>query len=93
MGQVGMPTAHLDLAYAGTPGSFMAPGAQLRSFEDVKKNFFGSADKFARELAFHYVLLADSFEAFEDFATDVNMDGVYRTMARASCRVRTCRCC
>lgn len=77
VGQVGMPTAHLDLVYFGTPGSFSIPGAQVRSLSDIKQNFFGSADKFAREFAFHYVVLADTFAAYEDFATDLNADGVY----------------
>jgi len=76
IGQIGAPTAHLDLVYTGTDGSFSIPGGQARSFGDIKRTFFGTADKFAREFAFHYLVLADSYAAFEDFATDVNADGL-----------------
>jgi hypothetical protein len=76
IGQVGMPTAHLDLVYFGLPGSFSIPGGKARSFAEIKQNFFGSADKFAREFAFHYVVLADSAGAFEDFVTDTDGNGV-----------------
>jgi hypothetical protein len=75
IGQTGAPTAHLDLVYAGTDGSFLIPGGQVRSFENIKRTFFGTADKFAREFAFHYLVLADSFAAYEDFATDADGDG------------------
>lgn len=77
IGQIGTPTAHLDLVYTGTDGSFSIPGGQVRSFESIKQNFFGTTDSFAREFAFHYAVLADSYAAFEDFATDVNGDGIF----------------
>jgi len=75
IGPTGAPMAHLDLVYAGTDGSFSIPGGQARSFEDIKRTFFGTADKAAREFAFHYLLLADSYAAYEDFATDADGDG------------------
>jgi len=75
IGQSGAPTTHPDLVYRGTDGSFSIPGGQARSFENIKQTFFGTADSFAREFAFHYVVLADTYAAYEDFATDADADG------------------
>ncbi len=66
VGQPGTPAAHLDIVHVGAPGSLAIPGAQVRSFESIKSTFFGTADKGAREFAFHYLVLADTYQAFSD---------------------------
>ena len=38
--------------------------AQARSFDDIKKNFFGTNDNDVRELAFHYVVSRTSKISF-----------------------------
>ncbi len=35
------------------------PGLGLRSFNDIKNEYFGGGDKWAREFAFHYAVMAD----------------------------------
>ncbi len=50
---------HIDGVYFGVDGSVDVPGAVTRSLEDIKKSNFGNHDKKARELSFHYALLAD----------------------------------
>ncbi len=50
---------HINLVYMGLPNSILIPGVVTRSMHDVKDRFFGTEDKRARELAFHYVVLAD----------------------------------
>ncbi|MCY2989632.1 MAG: hypothetical protein NTY19_17410, partial [Planctomycetota bacterium] len=59
--QIGMPadpTAHVDVLHFGTAAA--VPGVNARAFQDVKQNHFGDGDKWGRELAFHYVVFADS---------------------------------
>ena len=58
---VGMPgaaNALVHVLYFGVDGSINVPGANARSFQNVKQNFLGSQDKDARELAFRYGVLA-----------------------------------
>src|ERR1035441_1365701 len=43
-----------ELIYFGQPNSLTIPGVGTRAFQDVKDNYFGSQDKDARELVFHY---------------------------------------
>ena len=58
---------HIHVLYYGPEGSVSFPGQVdalgrpivTRSVEDIKANFFGAADKWARELAFRYVLFGD----------------------------------
>jgi hypothetical protein len=67
IGQAGSG-AHLDVIYFGLPNSINVPGVQTRSFDDIKSNFFGTADLESRFLAFHYVVFAD-FSGFVNDAT------------------------
>jgi hypothetical protein len=59
-------TGFPELIYFGKPDSITIPGINTRTFQDVKDNFFGSRDKDARELVFHYALFADYYEAIAD---------------------------
>ncbi|MDB5327683.1 MAG: hypothetical protein JWM57_3252 [Phycisphaerales bacterium] len=52
---------HPDAIYFGINGSQSTPGVNQRSLADVKKNYFGNDSKNARELAFHYSVLADAW--------------------------------
>ena len=52
IGLAGAKTALVDVVYLGLT-TFAVQGIQTRSFGDIKKNFFGTGDKNARELAFH----------------------------------------
>jgi len=54
----GSPGTAPDLIYYGLSGSISIPGVNALAFEDVKRSNFGNFDKNARELAFHYVVLA-----------------------------------
>ncbi len=74
----GLPSTHLDLVFRGTDGAFSIHGGQVRRFENIKQNFFGSTDSFAHEFAFHYVVRADTFSAYGAFGTDVDGDGAFR---------------
>lgn len=55
-----------ELIYFGQPNSLTIPGVGTRAFQDVKDNYFGSQDKDARELVFHYAVFADYYEARKD---------------------------
>jgi hypothetical protein len=55
---------HPDVVYFGAEGSMTAPGVVTRSFGNVKDNLFGTTDKRARELAFRYLLFADTYKLF-----------------------------
>jgi hypothetical protein len=50
---------HVDLVYFGTNSPTVPPGYVTRSMESIKQQYFGSLDKSARELAFHYAVFAD----------------------------------
>jgi hypothetical protein len=63
-GSTGLP----EVMYFGKPNSLTIPGVNTRAFQDVKDNYFGSQDKDGRELAFHYVVLADYFGVETDSA-------------------------
>ena len=58
----GDPTAHLDVVTFGAAPT--VAGTTARSFQDIKDSYFGTADKRARELAFHYAVLADFYSYF-----------------------------
>ena len=73
IGMPGHPGQNVDVVYFGIPCppntifisasktcSAAIPGLTTRAFSDIKDNFFGTADKRAREFAFHYVVFADS---------------------------------
>jgi hypothetical protein len=58
IGMPGAPNALVDVIYFGNSLGFGVPlGANARSFQNIKDTFFGTADKRARELAFHYVVI------------------------------------
>jgi hypothetical protein len=57
-----------EVIYFGKPNSLTIPGVNTRNYQDVKDNFFGSQDKDARELVFHYALFADYYQAEADSA-------------------------
>jgi Big-like domain-containing protein len=63
-----------ELIYFGKPNSLTIPGVDTRNFQDVKDNFFGSQDKDGRELAFHYALFADYYQADSDTAGKMSWD-------------------
>jgi hypothetical protein len=58
---------HIHVLYFGQEGSVTYPGQidahgrpiVTRSVESIKENFFGTADRWARELAFRYVVFGD----------------------------------
>lgn len=54
------PTNRLDMVYFGPPKDFTIPGLHMRALHDVKNQYFGNKDKWAREFAFKYTVLADS---------------------------------
>ena len=67
IGVPGAPNALVDVVYLGVPPlqcgtppgpCAIPPGITTRSYQDIKDHFFGTSDKDARELAFHYVVLA-----------------------------------
>ncbi|MEZ5323569.1 MAG: Ig-like domain-containing protein [Verrucomicrobiales bacterium] len=64
---IGMPgdaSAHPDVIQFGLPGeSDAVSGVNVRPLFDVKREHFGGAQKGARELVYHYAVLAD----FHDF--------------------------
>lgn len=69
IGLTGNSSAGLpEVMYFGKPNSVTIPGIATRAFQDVKDNYFGSLDKDGRELAFHYVVLADYFGVETDSA-------------------------
>ena len=62
---VGMPNGAPGfpaVIYFGQPGMTVA-GVNVRGFQDVKDNYFGTGDKNARLLSFHYMV----FAPFQDF--------------------------
>lgn len=56
---------HPDLVYFGVPGSIQVPGVNAISFQTAKETFFGSLERNARELVFHYTILADFYSFLE----------------------------
>ncbi len=60
IGMPGDPTAHVDVLYMRREGAVTALGVNARSMQSVKDEFFGDLDKRARELAFKYLVIADS---------------------------------
>ena len=61
-GMPGNPSVLPQVVYFGQPGLSVF-GVNVRSFQEIKDNFFGTADKNARLLAFHYMV----FAPFQDF--------------------------
>jgi hypothetical protein len=53
---------HIDLVYYGIDGSLSVSNLETRSFTELKDKNFGTTDKRARELAFHYIVMADFYE-------------------------------
>ena len=62
---------HVDLVYFGLLNTVSVPGLNARAFHEIKDEFFGTTDRRARELAFHYAVLAD----FSQILGDQNGDG------------------
>ena len=56
---------HIDVLYLKPPGAVAIPGIIAVDFHTVKDRYFGTGDKRARELAFHYSVLADFHSPFE----------------------------
>jgi hypothetical protein len=82
IGMPGNPNGHPDIVYLGRPGSATVfPGMQARSFDEIKQTFQGlPAEKDARELAFHYLVLADF---------DTAVPGTNALVARAGAQTLT----
>lgn len=57
--------AHPDLVYFGVPGSINVPGVNALAFQTAKETFFGSLERNARELVFHYTIMADYYSFLE----------------------------
>jgi len=70
------------VVYFGTPGGVQAGAVRTRSLDEIKRAFFGQADKDARELVFHYTVLAD-------FASLNNVVGKAVQVGVASAGART----
>jgi hypothetical protein len=68
IGQVGS-NAHIDVVYFGIPGRINVPGVEARSLHDIKDVYCLIADKGARELVFHYVVLCDFHDLHERLNT------------------------
>ena len=87
IGQKADNTKHLDLVYFGVEGSINVPNLAARSFDDIKTQFFANTEGDARELVFHYAVLADfqdslgtpvstAATAADNSSWDLNGDGV-----------------
>ena len=58
--EIKMPNGdHIDIVYFGRPNDLNIPGQVSRSFDDIKQNYFGTTDKWAREFVFHYAVIVD----------------------------------
>ncbi|MGR8930975.1 MAG: hypothetical protein ACU836_10060 [Gammaproteobacteria bacterium] len=68
--------AHINLVYMGPPNHISIPGLVARSLDDIKDKYFGTKDKRARELAYHYVVLADYY-AFADHHKQIDGTKAY----------------
>jgi len=77
IGQPGDPNKHIDVVYFGKPDSVNVSGVETRSFHDIKDNFFGTTNKQARELAFHYAVFAD-FHSFKDASNKPTLDDPFQ---------------
>ena len=53
----GNPAILPTVVYFGQPGLTVA-GVNVRAFQDIKDSHFGNSDKYARLLAFHYLVFA-----------------------------------
>jgi hypothetical protein len=83
IGMPGNPNGHPDIVYLGRPAPLTGYGSlQARSLDEIKDTFLGlPGEKWARELAFHYLVLAD----FQSVQTDANSRPIPATLvARAS---------
>ena len=81
----GNPNTHLDVVYLGPEGLENVSGVTSRSLQNIKQNFFGTADKNARELAFHYAFLADFQTVAVNWTSDFNaVGGTRSTLTSAS---------
>lgn len=70
------PDNHLDVVYFGLPGEVRLQGPgfydlQTYDLHSIKDVFFGSRDKWAREFAFRYCVLADFVDVMVDGAGDI----------------------
>ncbi len=74
IGMPGDPTKHIDVVYMGKDpvgGQAIdgtAAGLVTRSLDDIKKNYFSTTNSDGRELAFHYLVLADFYDPITDAA-------------------------
>jgi uncharacterized repeat protein (TIGR01451 family) len=75
IGMPGSPNTPPDVVYMGADGSRTVGGVNSRSLYDIKNNFFGTHDKRARELVFHYAVLAQ-YQDFMDGSTGAPFTGV-----------------
>jgi hypothetical protein len=65
---------HIDVVHFGA-AAVAVPGLRTRALQDIKDTFFGTADRRARELAFHYVMLADFYQLLGDNDGDGDVAG------------------
>ncbi|HKQ39370.1 MAG TPA: hypothetical protein VJ063_14925, partial [Verrucomicrobiae bacterium] len=73
---------HPDVIYFGAPHDPGVPTLRSRSLHEVKDLYFGTTDKRARELAFHYCVMGDWSDArgyaqSGPLQTTLNMIGVF----------------
>jgi hypothetical protein len=59
IGMPGAPTGDLQMAYFAMPGTVAIPYLNARSMHDIKNDHFNREDSGARQLAFHYIFMAD----------------------------------
>lgn len=97
IGMPGHPRQNIDVVYFGVPCppsalfinttgkcSAAIPGLTTRSFSGIKDAFFGTADKRAREFAFHYAVFADSHSAILDSSNNPFVSKVIQPISNNS---------
>jgi len=97
IGMPGQPRQNIDVVYFGIPCPLHAifivnsgkcsaaiPGLTTRAFSDIKDNVFGTADKRAREFAFHYAVFADSHSAVLDSSNNPFVSKVIQPVSNNS---------
>ena len=73
IGMPGDPDRHPDMIYIGRGNVYQIPGVASLSLGEVKQTFFGNHDKWAREFAFKYAVLADCNDVVLDPAGGTNL--------------------
>lgn len=80
IGMPGQPEKHPDVVHKGLGNDYEVSGVVSRSLHEIKEKHFGAQDKWAREFAFKYAVLADCNGFLYDRISSTNLEfGVART--------------